>query len=137
MEPQLLRRELGIVPEQGGRQGEQFPESLHAGEATADEGDGEELAALGPRRQRRRAVERGEQPVADGDGLLDVFEPERFLVDAGYRKRAGDGPGRDHQGVVGQLVVRTVVRADGDGAVAVADGRHRSGDQPCAVQVPP
>lgn len=115
MEPQLVLGEFGVVLEQRGRQVQQFTEPLDAGESTAHEGDGEEPAAFGAARQRRRAVERGEQPVADGDGLLDMFQAERLVAEPGYREGAGHRPGRDHEDVVAELVVRTTLRPDSDG----------------------
>ncbi|MEV7040588.1 hypothetical protein [Amycolatopsis sp. NPDC051061] len=59
------------------REKQQFAEAFDAREAAADEGDGEQLPAQRARGQRRGAVERGEKPVADRDGLLDMLEADR------------------------------------------------------------
>ncbi|WP_410588206.1 hypothetical protein [Amycolatopsis sp. lyj-23] len=68
--------QFGIALQQRRRQRQQLAEAFDAREATADEGDGEQLPPLRPFRQRGGAVEGGEQPVPDRDGLFDVLEAD-------------------------------------------------------------
>ena len=58
------------------------------------------LRRMRPRRKRGRPVERGQHPVPDRHGLLDVLQPDRLLGDAGHGQLPGDRPGGDDDDVV-------------------------------------
>src|SRR5690625_6468039 len=82
---------------------------LTAGEASADEGEGEQsLADLGILGGGGLG-EVGQDPAAHGDGLLDLLEADRVLRQArgGQQPRHGAEP--DHQVVVGGLELDAVL----------------------------
>ncbi len=82
VELHLGRRDLGVEVQEVVRERQELGEALDPGEPAADERHGEQALALRTPRQARGTVERREQAVSDGDGLLDVLEADRVLCDA-------------------------------------------------------
>ncbi len=65
----------GTLREQARGEDAQLGEHLDAGEAAADDDEGEQAVALGAGRQQRGLVEVGDDAVADGDASSMVFRP--------------------------------------------------------------
>lgn len=137
VERELGRRQLGVAAQEPGRQGQQLAERLHAREAAADHRDGQELGALGPGRETRGPVDRGQEPVAHRDGLLDVLEPDALGAQAGDGERARHGTGGHDQRVVADRARPPVGGAHRGRAARVVDRRDVPGDDPRAPQVRP
>ena len=94
------------------------------------------------RLRRSVSLDAGEDPVAQGGGLLDLLEAHGLLRQAGDRQGAGLGAQGDDEVVVGQGVgLDPLVRGlggrgtHGDGAARVVDGGDGAGDDGDAVEV--
>ena len=104
VEAGVVEADLRVRLEQRGREGPQLGEDLDAGEAAADDDEGQQAVALGAGGQLRRLVEVAENAVADGDGLLDGLEADRLVGDPGDREGARHRARRDDDDVVLELV---------------------------------
>ena len=117
-------------------------DGLDAREASSDEDEGEQApAALGVP-GGGGVLDAGEDPVAQGGGLLDLLEAHGLLRQAGDRQGAGLGAQGNDEVVVGQGVgLDPLVRGlggrgtHGDGAARVVDGGDGAGDDGDAVEV--
>ena len=136
VEVRLVEGELRVVLEQRARERAELGEDLDAGEAAADDDEGEQALALGTGREVRRLVEVREHAVADRDGLFDRLEADRVVGDAGDREGARDGAARDHDDVVVELPRLTDLGRDRGGLRRVVDARDLRGDDVGLLQVP-
>ncbi len=121
VEVRVLEVDLGVLLHEVGRDAAHLGEDLDAREAAADHHEGEEALALGAGGQRGRAVEVGEDAVADGDGLLDRLQADGLVRDARDRERARDAARGDDDDVVRELVGLAHGRRDGRGLRRVVD----------------
>ena len=111
----VLRRVTGHVLD--------LADGLRSREATADEDEGERLAADLLVGGGVGLVELLDDVVAQTDGLLDALHADALLGEAGDREGTGDRAHRDDQVVEGELVGLTDERGDhGDLAVLVDAG---------------
>ena len=127
MEGQVVRLQLRVVGEQLGGQGHRLGEPLHPRETATDERHRQQPRPLRSRGQGRRVIEGGQQSIADGDGFLDLLQADGLVGQARDGERPGDRSGRDHQQVVAEVVLSSVVRGDRHRAVGVVDGGRRAG----------
>mgnify|MGYP001508291698 FL=1 len=135
VELHLGRRDLGVEVQEVVRERQELGEALDPGEPAADERHGEQALALRTPRQARGTVERREQAVSDGDGLLDVLEADRVLCDARDGEDSRHRACGDDHGAVRQPVRRTGPGLHDDRAVRVVDARDRAVDEARPAQV--
>ncbi len=136
VEAEVGEGQLRVGRQQRGGQGQQLTEALHPREATAHDGHREQPLPFGTGRQGGRPVEGDQQPVADGDSLLDVLQTDGLTGHSRDRQGARHCAGRHHDDVVvlDELVVR---RAHERRPGGVVDRRHGAGDDLRTVQVVP
>lgn len=116
--------ELGRVA----RQVLDLTDRLGAREATADEHEGERLAADLLVVRGLGLVELLEHVVAQADGLLDALHTDADLGEARRREGAGDRAERDHQVVEGNLVRLADERGDRGDLAVLVDGGDPAGE---------
>ena len=88
-----------VAAQRAGGQLLQLGERLDAGEARA--GEHEREPALGRLGRRVGELDLPQHVVAEADGVADVLEPERVLLEAGRGRDACDRAERDHEIGVG------------------------------------
>lgn len=103
-------------------------DGLRTGEATADEDEGQRLAADLLVGRGVGLVQLLQDVVAQADGLLDALHADALLGEAGDREGAGDRAHRDDEVVEGQLVGLADDRRDRGDLAVLVDGRHTTGE---------
>ncbi len=103
-------------------------DGLRTREATADEDEGQRLAADILVGRRVGLVQLLQNVVAQADGLLHALHTDAVLGQAGDREGARDRTQRDDQVVEGQLVRLTDQRGDGGDLAVLIDGGDPAGE---------
>ncbi|CAM5632039.1 hypothetical protein SAURM35S_07714 [Streptomyces aurantiogriseus] len=117
----------------------QLAERLHAGEAAADEDEGEGGVADRGVAGGGGDVHLFDDVVAQADGLFDGLEADAVVGEARDGQRAGDGAGCEDEFVVHHLLGAGALLVGGEGgegggALGVVDGGDLADDDPAVRQ---